>query len=90
MRPACASRQGPSPLRRRRAVAAHHAKPGMGTAFWTERKAIAEERMSAIDESPPAWRALVYEFGLEPVVRLAQMGLTDAERARALLRRGLI
>ncbi len=78
------------PQRRRRAVEEQHAKPGMGAAFWAERKEIAETRMSAIDESPPAWRALVYEFGLEPVVALAKCGLTDPIVARAYLQRGRI
>ena len=72
-----------------RLAVAHHAKPGMGAEFWSERKAIAEERMSAIDASPMEWRELVYEFGLEPVVRLARLGLMDAQRARAMLERGV-
>ncbi len=62
-------------------------KPGMGAAFWAERKATAETRMSAIDESPLAWRELVNEYGLEPVVELARLGMTDAERARKMLER---
>lgn len=70
---------------RTRAIKEQHDKPGMGEAFWAARKAVAEERMGAIDASPRPWRALVYEFGLEPVVRLAQMGMTDSGRARVLL-----
>jgi hypothetical protein len=70
----------------RRAIISHN-KPGMGAAFWTERKKTAEERMSAIDESPPAWRALVNEYGLEPVVELAKSGMTDAKRAQWYLDR---
>jgi hypothetical protein len=73
--------------RRRRAIEVQHDKPGMGEAFWAERKAIAEDRMGAIDASPRPWRYLVYEFGLEPVVHLAKMGMTDAGRARGLLER---
>jgi hypothetical protein len=74
-------------MRRRRAVEAQYAKPGMGEVFWAERKDIAEDRMSAIDASPREWRELVYEFGLEPVVSLAKMGMTDAGRARSMLER---
>ena len=59
----------------------------MGDAFWAERKEVAETRMSAIDESPPAWRDLVNEFGLEPVVELAKLGITDAQFARQQLER---
>ncbi len=59
----------------------------MGEGFWAERKSIAEDRMSAIDESPREWRDLVYEFGLEPVVFLAKQGMTDARQARAMLER---
>lgn len=74
-------------MRRRHALAALDDKPGMGDEFWAERKATAEYRMSAIDESPPAWRELVNEFGLEPVVELAKRGMTDPKRARAMLQR---
>ncbi len=62
-------------------------KPGMGEAFWAERKGIAETRMSAIDESPQSWRALVNEFGLDPVVELARLGVTDPVWARQMLTR---
>lgn len=72
---------------RHRAIEAHHATPGMGDEFWAERKSVAEERMSAIDASPLGWRELVYEFGLEPVVKLARLGMTDPDLARAMLER---
>lgn len=73
--------------RQRHALDALDDKPGMGDSFWRERKDIAETRMSAIDESPLAWRDLVNEFGLEPVVALAKLGVTDADWARRTLER---
>jgi hypothetical protein len=36
----------------------------MGDEFWAERKATAETRMAAIDESPAEWRELVNQYGL--------------------------
>ena len=71
----------------RQPLAAANNKPGMGTAFWAERKEVAEIRMSAIDASPLAWRDLVNEFGLDPVVELARLGVTDADWARRMLTR---
>lgn len=74
-------------LRRNDPIEAENRRTGMGAKFWADRKATADERMAAIDESPPAWRNLVNEFGLEPVVVIAKRAITDARVARLMLER---
>ena len=46
---------------------------------------VATPIMAAIDNLPKAYRELVNEFGLDPVVELAKFGMTDAKRAREML-----